>query len=169
MSEAKACTPLCSHYSTDCSRRDFLLVLEVLWAIDVVFAKDGLIVTVETGSGIGRCPAYGVVRASRGCRDVMVIDASSCDGPLHMIWRKRKWKRVESTCWVGSFTEQNGWVRARLLDFVPGRSGTGYALDCRRCRSFAMVFKSRRWIRFRGISGSSQSRVEMWSEAAALE
>lgn len=81
--------------------------------IDVALTDDALTITVESPSGVAGCPRCGVVAASRGRRDVTLIDAPSFDRSTRTIWRKRTWRCVEPACPVGSFTEQDDSVAKR--------------------------------------------------------
>ena len=81
--------------------------------IDVARAEELLTVIVESPPGAAGCPRCGVVAASRGRREVTLIDAPSFDRPVRMIWRKRTWRCVELACSVGSFTEQDENVAKR--------------------------------------------------------
>jgi transposase len=62
------------------------------------------------------CGSCGVVAHSRGRREVVLVDAPCFGRPVRVVWRKRRWRCTETSCPVGTFTEQADAVaRPRAL------------------------------------------------------
>ncbi len=53
-----------------------------------------------------------MVAHSHGRREVRLVDAPCFDRPVKLVWRKRTWRCGESSCPVGTFTEQDERVAA---------------------------------------------------------
>ena len=115
MSEPTACVVArCHHDTSYCSRCDLLVGLAGLHVI-AVERDDGadlLSVTVESPPAVTGCPTCGVVAHSHGRRDIRLVDAPCSDRPVRLVWRKRTWRCIESSCPTGVFTEQDPDVAA---------------------------------------------------------
>lgn len=98
-----------------CDRCDLLVGLPGLRVIKVDTADDGvLVVTVEsprTGNVQG-CRECGVIAESLGRVTVGLVDAPAMGRRVRVVWRKRRWRCLESACQVGSFVEQDEQVAA---------------------------------------------------------
>ena len=55
-------------------------------------------VVVESPATVMGCPRCGVVVGSYGRRDVTLIDTPCFGRPVRLVWRKRTWRCVESSC-----------------------------------------------------------------------
>ncbi len=104
----------CYHDSPYCSRCDVLVGLDGLHVTGVGFDRDvGLLtVHVESAPAAMGCRTCGVIAHSHGRRDVTLVDAPCFDRPVQLVWRKRTWKCVESSCATKAFTEQDAEVAA---------------------------------------------------------
>jgi transposase len=115
VSEPTACgLARCHHDSPYCSRCDLLVGLGG-FHVTGVERDDGsgvLTVRVESPSTVMGCRDCGVVAHSRGRREVVLVDAPCFDRPVRLVWRKRTWRCPESSCPVGTFTEQDEQVAA---------------------------------------------------------
>lgn len=118
MSEPTARAAARHHDTTYCSRCDLLVGLNGLHVVAVEFDHDvGLLtVRVESSPGPMGCTTCGVLAHSHGRREVVLVDAPCFDRPVRLVWRKRTWRCVESSCATKVFTEQDEQVaRPRAL------------------------------------------------------
>jgi transposase len=109
VSEPTACTAVRSCPDPRyCDRCDLLVGLPGFHVLAVTEPLDGgLRVVVESASapvGCGRC---GVLAASHGRRDVVLVDAPCFGRPVELVWRKRTWHCPDPDCPAGGFTEQH--------------------------------------------------------------
>jgi transposase len=106
----------CRHHDWSyCSRCDLLVGLDGLHVTGVErdVGVGVLTVRVESPPAPMGCPECGVIAHSHGRRDVRLVDAPCFDRPVRLVWRKRTWRCVESSCPVGTFTEQDEMVATR--------------------------------------------------------
>jgi len=100
------------------TRRDatLLLGLDGVQVDRVEVGDDGLrLVHVVTGDPAARgCPGCGVVAdRSKGRVVTYPRDVTCGDGPVRLVWHKRRWVCREMVCSRGSFTEQIPQIPAR--------------------------------------------------------
>lgn len=106
----------CSCQAAYCRNCDLLVGLEGLHVLEVVAAEERILVRVETPAGPMGCSTCGVVALNHGRREVGLIDAPCFGRPTRVVWWKRTWSRLEPTCSVSVFTEQDEQVaRPRSL------------------------------------------------------
>ncbi|WP_269779427.1 ISL3 family transposase [Propioniciclava soli] len=100
------------HANTDdscyCANCDLLVGLPGLHVVGVDRDDGGVLrVTVESAVPVMGCPACGVVAHSHGRRTVALVDTPAFGAPTKLLWRKRTWECIESSCPMGVFTEQD--------------------------------------------------------------
>jgi len=78
--------------------------------------REQLVLSVETDPGLMGCPACGVVALSQGRRIRRLRDIPAFGAPVELLWRVRRWRCVEPSCPIGTFTEGNdlAFARAKL-------------------------------------------------------
>jgi transposase len=87
-----------------------------LHVVEVGRHGDGLLVVVESAAAVTGCGSCGVLAASRGRRDVVLVDVPCFGRPVRLVWRKRTWRCAEPRCPARSWTEQHENVaRPRAL------------------------------------------------------
>ncbi len=118
VSEPTAAAVCCHPDLSYCSRCDLLVGLDGLRVtgvecdVECGVEAGGLTVWVESPAAPMGCPRCGVIAHSHGRRDVRLVDAPCFDRPVRLVWRKRTWRCVESSCPVRVFTEQDERVAA---------------------------------------------------------
>ncbi len=70
-------------------------------------------VTVETVTVEGACPSCGVFTSSVHQRTFQRVRDVAFDGPITVLWRKKRWRCWESACDRASFAEHTGQVPSR--------------------------------------------------------
>lgn len=78
--------------------------LEGFHVIEVAEVGGRVRVVVESAPGPMGCPVCGVVVASRGRRDVRLVDVPCFGRPVELVWRKRTGRCAKSACTVKAFT-----------------------------------------------------------------
>ena len=73
----------------------------------------GRTVTVETVSGEAACPSCGVFTSSVHQRTLQRVRDVAFDGPVTVVWDKKRWRCKESGCVRRSFAEATAQVPAR--------------------------------------------------------
>ena len=110
MSEPTACgrARSCPVPSSDhCERCDLLVGLEGFHVLDVTERHGRLRVVVESAAAPLGCPGCGVLAASRGRRNVYLVDVPCFGRPVQLVWRKRAGRCAEPKCATKGFTEQH--------------------------------------------------------------
>jgi transposase len=108
----------------------------VSWAADALAEDDTTVSALARRLGVDWHTLWASVRAEarRRAADPARLDGVIALGVDEHVWRPGKFGQGrEVTCMVDLTRDAAGQVRARLLDLVPGRSGTAYAawLDAR--------------------------------------
>jgi transposase len=60
---------------------------------------------IETRADVAGCPVCGVVATGKGRRVVWLSDLTCFGMPVRLAWHKRRWRCVEASCPMGSWTE----------------------------------------------------------------
>ena len=60
---------------------------------------------IETRADIAGCPACGVVATGKGRRVLWLSDLTCFGMPVRLAWHNRRWRCVEASCPMGSWTE----------------------------------------------------------------
>jgi transposase len=94
-------------------RADALLDVPGMHVLAVERQPERLLLTVETDADVGGCPACGVVAVGHGRRVHEAGDAPCFGTPARVRWRKRVWRCPDSSCPVGTFSEQHDFLPAR--------------------------------------------------------
>lgn len=109
MSDLTGCA--CASDSSYCARCDVLVGLDGVRVTGVQRRVGGmLIIDVESPPGPVGCPGCGQVAVSAGRKVLSLVDAPMGTMPVRVRWRKRRWRCVDSSCVVRSFTQQNAAV-----------------------------------------------------------
>ena len=73
----------------------------------------GRTVTVETLAVEGACPSCGVFTSAVHQRTLQRVRDVAFDGPVTVLWRKKRWRCYQSECARASFVEHTAQVRPR--------------------------------------------------------
>jgi transposase len=84
----------------------------VVLAVDQVDGEWWLL--VETTGGVVGCPDCGVRATGHGRSTVQVRDLPNGSGPVRLVWRKRRWRCLDSDCERQTFTERSELVEGAL-------------------------------------------------------
>ncbi len=100
----------------------------IVWATDALAADDTTVSALARRVGVSwHTPWRPVAReAARRAGDPSRLDAVQVLGVDEHVWRPGRWGGRDATCMVDLTRGADGLLRARLLDLVPGRSGTVY-------------------------------------------
>lgn len=67
----------------------------------------GLTFAIESPPGPAACPECGVIAPGRAGLSSSWWTPPTGARPVVIMWRKRRWRCLETACWVAVFTEQN--------------------------------------------------------------
>lgn len=117
MSEPTACARARSRPDPSyCDRCDVLVGLDGFHVLEVAEQPGRVQVVVESAPAPMGCLTCGVLVASHGRRDVVLIDVPCFGRPVRLVWRKRTWRCTEDECSGKAFTEQHAdLARPRAL------------------------------------------------------
>ena len=93
-----------------------LVGLDGFHVLEVAEQPGRVQVVVESAPAPMGCLTCGVLVASHGRRDVVLIDVPCFGRPVRLVWRKRTWRCTEDECSGKAFTEQHAdLARPRAL------------------------------------------------------
>jgi transposase len=98
------------------------------WATDALAADDTTVSALARRAGVGWHTLWRPVarEAARRAADPNRLCGVAVLGVDEHVWRPGRWGGRDATCMVDLTRAEDGLLRARLLDPVPGRSGTVY-------------------------------------------
>jgi transposase len=98
------------------------------WATDALAADDTTVSALARRAGVGWHTLWRPVarEAARRAADPARLSGVTVLGVDEHVWRPGRWGGWDATCMVDLTRAEDGLLRARLLDLVPGRSGTVY-------------------------------------------
>ncbi len=100
----------------------------VVWAVDALAADDTTVSALARRVGVGWHVLWRPVAREAALRaaDPNRLSGVAVLGVDEHVWRPRRCGGRDATCMVDLTRAEDGLLRARLLDLVPGRSGTVY-------------------------------------------